>query len=250
MWYTFLHTDPHFKTWSGKRFDYQGQCDIILVSNSKLSLHVRTMIEKQYSSVSHAALAIGDEVLEVSGHGTYLLNKIDTRGPPTHVGGHVIEHDRQCLGKLGKDNCAELLTVRIGEDDSITFRVYKDILHVTLSGSAYNFAHSTGLMGDYNTGAMVGRDGVTVFADVDEYVQEWQVRGSDPQLFNTLTSPQHPETCLAPAKTHRRLGESLMAKAAATACDKVADPEEKENCMYDVVSTGDIEMAKEYLFDA
>ena len=47
-----------------------------------------------------------------------------------------------------------------------------------------------------------------------------------------------------PTKESRRLGESIAEEAAATACGKYYDGPEKELCIYDVMASGDLELAQ------
>jgi len=79
-----LRADPHFTTFSGKSFDYHGECDLVMLSSpsfasgSGLSVHIRTtrMDGKllSYSYISGAAVGIGNNVLEVQQDGTLFLN--------------------------------------------------------------------------------------------------------------------------------------------------------------------------------
>lgn len=50
-----------------------------------------------------------------------------------------------------------------------------------------------------------------------------------------------------PAKESRRLGEALAEEAAATACDHY-DGNEKDMCIYDVMASGDLELAQAGVF--
>lgn len=45
--------DPHFRTWSGERFDYQGQCELALIRAPlvDLAVHIRTKIRDSYSYI-------------------------------------------------------------------------------------------------------------------------------------------------------------------------------------------------------
>ena len=75
---------------------------------------------------------------------------------------------------------------------------------------------------------------------------------SEPKLFQVANrSPQYPEKCRLPKKLtaaeqrnlRRRLGEAITREEAEKACDSWI-PEEKEDCIYDVMATNDLELAQ------
>jgi hypothetical protein len=47
-------------------------------------------------------------------------------------------------------------------------------------------------------------DGRTVVSDANEMGTQWQVRNTEPMLFQDSRAPQYPETCLMPSVTSRR----------------------------------------------
>jgi hypothetical protein len=103
------------------------------------------------------------------------------------------------------------------------------------------------MMGALERGVMLARDGNTVLADHNTFGQEWQVLDTEPKLFDTSRLPQHPQACTMPlpAQTsllRRRLSESKGAELAAEkACAHWG--EGKDDCVFDVLTTGDLEMA-------
>lgn len=70
---------------------------------------------------------------------------------------------------------------------------------------------------------------------------------SDPKLFQLEErAPQYPEKCILPsssASDSRRLTGTASHDAAIAACDEWPE-NEKENCIYDVMATGDFELAE------
>lgn len=71
---------------------------------------------------------------------------------------------------------------------------------------------------------------------------------SEPMLFvNQDRHPQYPEKCVLPdaaAKDQRRrLGGSISQEAAEMACSRWSS-EAKSRCIYDVMATGDLELAE------
>jgi Repulsive guidance molecule (RGM) C-terminus len=109
------------------------------------------------------------------------------------------------------------------------------------------------LTGEFGTGHKIGRDGREI-TDPNEFGQEWQVRAEDGLLFCALEGPQFPsEQCKMPSsfqgtERHRRLGESTAKfQEAGQACaHKINDPEEFDNCVFDVLLTGDIGIASAF----
>lgn len=95
-------------------------------------------------------------------------------------------------------------------------------------------------MGDYDSGLMIGRDGVTNMADdAEPCALEWQVRDTEEMLFQTTRAPQYPAVCLPPKKIlGKRLGDSHMLKAAEESC--AAWKENKDDCIFDVMATRSI----------
>ena len=76
--------DPHFGTWGGHPFDFQGGCDLVLVRNPSfanglgMDIHARTKVRREYSYITNAAVRIGNDTLEVASFGVYLLNDLGT----------------------------------------------------------------------------------------------------------------------------------------------------------------------------
>ena len=116
------------------------------------------------------------------------------------------------------------------------------------AGSEQRFHEGTmgGLMGNFG-GQKVGRDHRTEIVDINDFAEEWQVRGDEPMLFQTVRAPQYPAKCerLTAAEARRRLGENCeMASLAKEACAHWKDEGGIERCIHDVLATGDLEMAQ------
>jgi hypothetical protein len=139
--------------------------------------------------------------------------------------------------------------VHLGGRERIKVKTYKDFVSVLIEqGQSENFGDSVGLMGDFQKGRMVARDGKTVLDDVNAYGQEWQVLDTEPSLFQAVRLPQHPQVCTLPppmraSQLRRRLSESSSVDelAAEKACEHWG--EGKDDCVFDVLATGDLEMA-------
>jgi hypothetical protein len=103
-----------------------------------------------------------------------------------------------------------------------------------------------GLLGVHGVAGMVGRDRMTVFTDANNMGQEWQVRDTEPMLFQDIRAPQFPERCMLPRVTNRRLSLSDR-QLAEEICSKV-DANMVEFCIQDVMMTGDKDLPKGYGF--
>ena len=234
--------DPHFKTWSGEWFDYHGSCDLIFLSSKEfadatgMDLHIRTTKRYSYSYIESAALKIGDDILEVSSFGSYMLNGVSGATMPALLAGYPVtytqvnEKKHEFVVDLGE------ATVEIGS--------FKDLVSVKLGGdpAKVGLHTSIGMLGEYKTGALLGRNG-TLISDPNEFGQEWQVRDTESKLFQTNRSPQFPEKCVMPTdtSTSRRLGSSIAAEAAEKVCEHWGDL--KDQCVFDVMAANDVELA-------
>ena len=137
----------------------------------------------------------------------------------------------------------------LGGNEKISLKTYKDFVSVAIrEGQGINFLNSVGLMGDFGQGRILASDGNTVLDDPNAFGQEWQVLVTEPSLFQTLRFPQHPMECTLPppveaSQLRRRLLEksSVDEVAAEKACAQWG--EGKDDCVLDVLVTGDLEMA-------
>jgi hypothetical protein len=147
-------------------------------------------------------------------------------------------------------NPQHVFEVHLGGRERIKVKTYKDLVSVLVElGKSEHFLNSVGLMGDFGEGRRFGRDGQTVLDDVNAFGQEWRVLDTEPTLFQTVRFPQHPQKCTMPTpKTtdmlRRRLLEisSVDELAAEEACAHWGE-QGKDDCVFDVLTTGDLEMA-------
>jgi len=240
--------DPHFKTWTGHLYDFHGACDLVLVHSKNfgeglgLDIHVRTEIRDDWSFVAAAAIKIGKDTLEVGGFGRYYFNGIKDANIDT-ISGFPIQHRRG-----GKNQ--SMFIVELGKKGKIYVKVYKDLLAVSVSDTTgEHFGDAVGLMGEFKTGNMIGRDGETVFdKDPSAYGLDWQVRDTELVLFHEVKGPQYPVQCTMPppiSEKRRRLqASSVSYEEAERACAKWSGHAEKDLCISDVMVTGDLGMAQ------
>jgi hypothetical protein len=240
--------DPHFKTWRGQHYDFHGECDLVLLHNAEfesgsgLDVHIRTKIRRDMAYISSAALRIGKDVLEVESQGVYWLNSVQNADLPDEFSGFAFSHTQP----TDKQHVFE---IHLGGRERIKLKTYKDLVSVLIEqGKSEHFHHSVGLMGDFRMGQMIARDGKTVIDDANAFGQQWQVLDTEPSLFQTVRLPQHPQVCTMPTPVQadhlrRRLAETSSADEAAAekACEHWGKG--KDDCVFDVLATGDLEMA-------
>lgn len=246
--------DPHFNTWTGDKYDFHGVCDLVLVENKNfknglgLDIHIRTSKVHQFSYVSAAVVRIGDDTLEVRGGkgANYWINGVagdsDVDGNmwlPHNVGGYPV--------KVHKKNSKEIeYAVYLDDEQYVIFRTHGNYIRVDVGNPKEEyFGESVGLMGSFHTGERVGRDGITVVEDENEFGQQWQVRGNS--YFHNIEGAQFPEKCMIPdasERRQRRLGEhTITEEEAEQACARSMD---KDLCVFDVLALNDIEIAGAY----
>ena len=275
-----------------KRYPFHGQCDLVLMHTPDfenglgLDLHIRTTIQQFFSFIENAALRIGENILEIHSGGV-------SRGPSqVWMNGELIhtqgDEENDSIFPIVKEGftltkvrleiiivcLVPTLTIKfvyqfqtvdsenwdtyevtLPVGDMIRFHVLSMYITIETHGSPLSFEGTVGLKGDFHTGDLVARDGVTKMDhDTNAFGQEWQVRDTDPKLFrDSNVSPQWPDKCILPDADEmesRRLAYSRhdteFLNLAEKACSTVSD-DDVEFCMFDVLSTGDLLMAE--MFD-
>lgn len=240
--------DPHFKTWSGAKYDFHGVCDLVLLQNPSfqedlgMNIHVRTKQLNQFSYVSSAVIRIGDDTFEVMGDNEDRLYWINQQFGQGNVDDSIIGFLSGYPIIYKKLNSKQHeYTVTIGDDVSIVMKTYKKFVRLSIEGATKeSFEGSLGMLGSYGSGDMIARDGKTVLSDANEFGENWQVVPSDGILFHNKEGPQSPEKCEIPLASNirRRLAESIISEEdAKIACARV-DPSDFDICVFDVMATG------------
>jgi hypothetical protein len=94
---------------------------------------------------------------------------------------------------------------------------------------------------------MLAHDGRTVLSNANDFGQEWQVLVNEFSLFQTQFLPQDKQECTLPSslqtsQLRRRPWESSgLELATEQACEHWG--EGKDDCMFDVLATSDLDMA-------
>ena len=242
--------DPHFKTWTGDRFDYHGECDLVLVDNPLfaknlgLKLHIRTTRQHYYSYIERAALQIGSDVLEFS-------NSVDN----ILINGEIpLQENEKSLKLSGYEirRFRKAISVRLSNraKAKIDFMQRRNgMMGIVVDGGSTNiFQGSLGLLGEWPSGKMLARDGTTNLSNslASDFALEWQVRDTEPKLFAHVRAPEYPVQCIAPTKKlGSRLGDSHMRKRAQKACANWKE-EDKDECIFDVMATRDVGAAESF----
>ena len=168
----------------------------------------------------------------------------------THLGGFVVRRDNKAISiRLQDEGTKEAR--KGGHVAKIDLHTRKNGFPAVIvdAGATDVFKGSLGLLGEWGTGRKMARDGATEFAEVDkedasEFALEWQVRDTEPVLFQEPRFPQFPQTC-TPAKkmVKTRLGYAKQVEEAEEACAHWKD--DKEDCVFDVLATRDVLVAEE-----
>jgi len=207
-------------------------------------VEIRTKVRYDYSYIEAAAIKIGDDILEVFSYGQYLISGVSNADMPAMIGGFPVERSEPKKNQVR-------FTIDLGDSRNIGIKVYKDLVYVDLNvhhGHSEEFKRGVGMLGAWNNGARLARDGVTILSDDNEYGQEWQIRDTEANLFVTDSAPQWPAKCEMPnlvERASRRLGEAVVSSEAATAaCAHIKDQHSHDMCVFDVIATADLSVAQ------
>jgi hypothetical protein len=166
--------DPHFIMWHGTKFDFHGECDLVFLENLffrdglGISIHLRTKLRRQWSYVKTLTVRIGSDTLEVQGGAdeTYWINGIPYNGTPSAtLSGYAVSYAHVHLNQ-------RKFVVHLDDSQKIEITTYKDLVSVNIRGATHaDFGKSVGLAGEFGTGRMLARDGVSVLDDPVLYGQ-------------------------------------------------------------------------------
>lgn len=218
---------------------------MVLVSSDKfanglgLDVHIRTTIRDDWSYISGVAIRIGDDILEVHSFGKHYLNGVEDATIPKKFAGFNISR------QVPKVPRRPMQFVIHASDAKINIRVFNDFVGVNMQHpTVEGFKDSVGLMGAFETGAWVMRNGETVI-DPNRFGSDWQVQGHEHQLFVEEGTIKWPQACLLPTPTkeaRRRLEESsITQEVSEEACAHWI--QDKDICIHDVLLTHDLDIA-------
>eukprot|EP00980_Cylindrotheca_fusiformis_P012983 scaffold3240_cov68-Cylindrotheca_fusiformis.AAC.3 len=237
-----------------------------------LEVQIRTKLVKFWSFIQKAAIRIGEDTLEMQGSPDLSVNKGNNhywinsiyQGEVTTLGGFPVKANyagkhkskRWFFSKYGGGNkISRSFEIDLSSKypgQTIVIGSYKEFVRVDFQNAGSEaFGNSVGMLGNFATGKILSRDGVTELNDYKELGHEWQVHPEEGVLFHNVSRPQYPEKCIDPEaramKRRRRLGESsITEKQAETACAPIKGVLDRKDCVYDVLVTQDLTMVGAY----
>jgi len=253
--------DPHFTTWKDEHYEFHGQCDLVLAKDPQSlsgsldmgwDVHIRKKIVRFWSYIQSVAIRIGNDVLEIQGNADsniepkYWIN-FEYQGDLVTLGGFPVTQTSSSDRK--RSYLIDMSSKKPGY--SIQVDLYREFVGVKFNGNKNGYRNTVGLLGDASTGKMLARDGTTELFDYIDFGNEWQVRPFEPKLFHKMADPQFPIGCIQPedprGERRRRLAESSIGmEEAEIACASLQDPASVKDCVYDILSTQDLEMVGAY----
>ena len=222
-----------------------------------LHVHIRTQIVRFWSYNLAVGVTIGDDILEVQGaaDSTHVTNEYwvnyEYQGDfDEGIGGFPVIYQIQSPSKRS-------FTIDLGKmypKQKIVLSTWNEFVRVDfVNGNEEAFGNSTGLLGDFKTGKLLARDGVTELNDFYDFGSEWQVQPAEPMLFHFVRQPQFPASCIEPdsprgQRSRRRLNEVTVTEAMAEeACARLKrNAVDYKDCVFDVLATQDLNMVEAY----
>lgn len=267
--------DPHFIRWEHKHHDsFHGECDLVLVnaqsahSKYEVAVHLRTKIRKEeYSLIQAIGIAIGNHRIEIEDKKFKVNGKeLDSSVKfPLTLTEEVQNENGEARHPITIRKVAKKLarskkrkqeyTIDWGTGSHLFVTVMDIFLNVEVVGNLEDFGTSSGLMGEYGTGQMLDRQGNPMsLSNMTAYGMEWQVRpDEDVVIFSTERAPQWPQRCRMPkfniddvvARNLRGEAGKKLREKAEKAC---AGADDVDNCIEDVVATGQEGLAETYFY--
>jgi hypothetical protein len=282
--------DPHFITYVAN-LTWQAECDFKMIESKRAAngihdvlVHARTTKKQHYSFIEQAAIRIGHDVWEFNAKdaGSVLLNgkehshqhAADANTSSILVAEsaesvHTAESYTLTTSYKGKNKLIAVHDIDLGNGKTIKVRcnLHYHMLFLDLKGA---FPQKTdGLLGTPYASTLFTRDGVAAMPETEEevnaYGESWQIRDTDPKLFQVDRYPQYPQKCeYAPASStstsstkqlrgRRKLLEEeedvtkISVDDATAACAK-HHGSMKKFCIDDVIAIGDLSIADEEFY--
>lgn len=202
------------------------------------------VVHPNRSYVDSAVVRIGADTLEIKGGDSFpwfwVNGEPDKEGDFNHrakksIGG--------CQAHLSEDKKRRKALIHLTNGEQVMLKAFGEFIRVDVTHvNGENWIGALGMMGRFPDGNHVGRDGMTVIEDVNDFGMEWQVKGNDPILFHEAGGVKSPGKCALPDnKMHskmikRRLGSGMARSKAEEACSDITIKEEFDDCVADVIA--------------
>jgi hypothetical protein len=177
--------DPHFQRWGiTARDSFHGECDLVLIQNNNLDIHVRTTIKDTWSYIEAVAVRMGSHIFEFTKNNDLLID-----------GAEVMLNNDETYSIKGESSVTKTDKFYLLQEHKGRFvlKVKRTGMFHTISmdGLSGYLSQSRGLLGKYPSGSMMGRDG-KIMNSFHELSFDWQVNPEDPALFHDAREPQLP----------------------------------------------------------
>ena len=160
-----------------------GGCDLVFLDNPSynngqgMKIYIRTKIRRWWSFVESVVVQIGKDTLEVMGgveNKYYWVNrKAGPKVQVSHILPFTIGENQVRFRVLSKTQFQ--FKIFLPDNQSIVLRAVKDFMKVDIQHHTKQaFGHSRGLLGTYEDGLMLARNGTTVLGTADDFGLEWQ----------------------------------------------------------------------------
>lgn len=273
--------DPYVKRWgqmpgsSRKAFEWQGACDVI-VSKTVTSFGLPLMIQARTASSPAVSYSVVQEIAISHGSGDRIritANNEVFYGPPAaseslwtpsgpgdtlKVGTHdwltikqlaPVQVGANTYKDLNGNHVPTTATVHsyeiaLSPSSKVTISNVVDFMNIVIDGSQIDFLNSGGVLGDYQLGKPILRNGSkaagsTLEAAYKAFVEDWVPTSAESLFF----APQ--SVCTYPTATARRLRGSAAVdpEFEAQAREACTGASEFELCMDDVIQTNNLAAA-------
>jgi len=250
--------DPHFHAFGNNFFTWQGWCDTILLKTPQLSdapeiqMNIRSRRVRKWSAIDTVAVKVDSYIAEVGSHdGNLLLNGKEVDGIASPSVPFSVTVSTSATSKH-----TTLYYFDFGNSKRLEVKVdgRRNMLYTTVSG---DYPPGTvGILGSPHRQGLFMRNGTKMkTGDINTYVESWQVRDTDEQIFKQISEPQYPQKCAyytsePTSQSSRHLKEipDVSFGAASNACEGHHPGPMRNWCIDDVILTGDLESAQESFY--
>ena len=199
---------------------------------------MRTEYRGYWAAVSQVALRFDSDILEVFQNGTVLVNS-DIQGDSF---GSLLLDEIYPVAKSGN-----MVTVSLSGAQSIAFSYNsRGGVSILMDAHGSDFYESRGMAGTWNKYGFNDRDDLPLNATINtrnavEYAMVWEVNATlgDPLLLST--PPEHNCIDIPEGEDPPEPSPDEIAAAEKACAGIVLDPNEKGNCVFDVLNDGGVE---------